>query len=197
MKMKLFFVIASIFLLGQGEARAFIPDEVSIDGQAVVMPIGRILLISRDNFIGAVKFLHNEERKDGLYSKYQYFEYENGTFRKIGEGVLFLKIPQKSFWYNLRSFFFHDIPSSFADKISFKSFEIYSNASDEFHSTVCFWDAAANPDVKVRLAPTPWMDILEVNLKDKKIRWFKHDKNRKQMIIHIDKLWEFGLLPIS
>ena len=187
----LLLIVASIISMGQGEARAFMSDEVSIDGQAVVMPIGRILLISRDNFVGAVKFLHNEERKDGLYSKYEYFEYENGAFKKIREGDLFLKIPKKTFWYNLRSFIFHDIPSSFADKITFKSFELYSNAADDFHSTVCFWNGEAIPDVKVRLAPTPWVGILEVNLKDQKIRWFMHDKNRKQMIIHIDKLWEF------
>lgn len=190
MKMMVFFIVASIFSLGQGKAMAIMLDEVSIDGQAVVMPIGRVLLISRDNFVGAVKFLHNEERKDGLYSKYENFEYENGAFRKIREGVVFRKIPKKSFWYNLRSFIFHDIPSSFADKITFKSFELYSNAADEFHSTVCFWDGAARPDVKVRLAPTPWMDILEVDLKDQKLRWFMHDKNRKQMIVHIDKLWD-------
>ena len=76
---------------------AITPDEVSVDGQAVVMPIGRVLLISRDNFVGATKFLHNEKRKDGVYSKYEYFEYENGAFRKSKEGVIFRKIPKQSF----------------------------------------------------------------------------------------------------
>lgn len=188
MKLFLFFIVASIFSLGQGEVMAIMPDEVSIDGQAVVMPVGRILLVSRGNFAGAVKFLHNEQRKDGVNSKYIYFEYENGAFRKKREGVIFRKISKQSFWYNLRTFIFHDIPSS--DKIKFRSFELTADAADDFHSTVCFWDAAAKPDVHVRLAPTPWKEVEEVNLLDPRIRWFGHDKKRERMVVPIEKIWD-------
>jgi hypothetical protein len=190
-RVMLFIAAVSILSLGQGEAMAIMPDEVSVDGQAVVMPVGRLLLVGKDSFVGAVKFLHNEERKEGVYSKYESFEYENGAFRKIREGVISRKIPpREKWWYKLRTFLFHDIPSSFADKLTFKSFELYAIAADEFHSTVCFWDKAAKPDVNVRLAPTPWKEISEVNLKDQKLRWFMHDNNRQRMVVHIDKLWD-------
>jgi len=190
MKMTVCFIVASIFL-GQGEAMAIMPEEVSVDGQAVVMPVGRVLLVRRDNFVGALKFLHNEERKEGVYSKYEYFEYENGAFRKIREGVISRKIPPSDkWWYKLRTFLFHDIPSSFADKLTFKSFELFAHATDGHHSTVYFWDGAANPDMKVRLAPTPWKEIEKVNLSDPRIIWFGHDDGRERRVIPIDRIWD-------
>ena len=68
-------------------------DGVGIASICVVMPVGRVLLIGRDNFVGAVKFLHNEERPDGTYSKYEYFEYEKGGFKKVGEGEVVSRNP--------------------------------------------------------------------------------------------------------
>ncbi len=185
----LFFIVASIFLLGQTKPMAVLPDEASVDGQAVVMPIGRVLLISRNDFIGAVKFLYNEKKKDGLYSTYEYFEYRNEAFGRIRGGVTSLKEAPRGFWHNIRRFIFHDIPSSFADKIKFNSFALYANATDEFHSTVCFWDGEAYPDLKVRLAPTPWKQIEEANLFDPRLRWFGYDKERERRVIPIDKIW--------
>jgi hypothetical protein len=189
MKTVMLLIAVSILSLGGGEAVAMDPEEVSVDGQAVVMPIGRVLLIGREGFVGAVKFLENEKKKDGLYSKYESFQFEKGSFTKIKEGVISLKIP-KGFWYNLRTFFFHDPPYSFADKLTFTSFDLFANAADDFHSTVCFWDGAANPDLKVRLAPTPWRDIGEVQLSDPRIRWVGLDKGRERRVTPIDKIWD-------
>jgi len=41
------------------------------------------------------------------------------------------------------------------------------------------------------LAPTPWENITEVNVSDKRIKWYRYDKNRKTIDIPvIDKLWD-------
>jgi hypothetical protein len=187
--MKLWLIFVACLFVWQGSAKAMTPDEVSIDEHAVVMPLGRVLLINRIDFIGAIIFVRNEEKMDYVSSKYEIFEYEKGGgFRKIIAGEIFRNTPQESFWYNLRSLFLHDIGK--AGRIKLRSFVLFADAGDESHSTVCFWDGAAKPDVKVRLAPTPWRDIREVKLSDPRIIWFGHDKGRERKVIPIDKIWD-------
>jgi hypothetical protein len=45
-------------------------------------------------------------------------------------------------------------------------------------------------DYGIELAPTPWTDIKEVNVKDPRIKWYKYDEKRERIFIPIDKLWE-------
>ncbi len=166
------------------------PNDVSIDGQAVVMPVGRVLLIERNDFRGAIKFVHNEIKEDGVYSKYELYERgEKGDFRKIKEGELFRKITKKNLWHNIRSLFFHDIGSK-AGRLTLKSFVLMADAWDELHSTVYFWDGDARPDVKVRFAPTPYKEIGEVKLSYPLIRWFSYDEKRERRVVPIDKIWD-------
>ncbi|HAR49063.1 hypothetical protein ER57_06780 [Smithella sp. SCADC] len=40
------------------------------------------------------------------------------------------------------------------------------------------------------LAPTPWTDIKDVNIKDPRIKWYRDDEKRERVFIPIDKLWE-------
>ncbi|GAB6269155.1 MAG: hypothetical protein STSR0002_18970 [Smithella sp.] len=40
------------------------------------------------------------------------------------------------------------------------------------------------------LAPTPWTDIKDVNIKDPRIKWYKYDEKRERFFIPIDNLWE-------
>jgi len=44
-------------------------------------------------------------------------------------------------------------------------------------------------DFGFELAPTPWTDIKEVDIKDPRVKWYRYDKNRERVFIHIDNLW--------
>jgi hypothetical protein len=182
-------IIVSSLLFSERDATAMTPEDVSVDPQAVVMPAGRVLLIKRNDFLGAIKFVRNEIRKDGVYSQYEYYEYEQGEFLKKRDDVIFRKVSKKGFWHNLRGLFFHGIPE--LGRIKLKSFVLFADAVDESHSTIYFWrDEAAKPDIKIQLAPTHLKNISQVNLNNKKIRWFGFDEKRERIITPIDRIWD-------
>jgi len=163
-------------------------DGVGIASFCVVTPVGRVLLIDRDNFVGAVKFLQNEERADGTYSKYEYFEYEKGGFRKVREGEVMLKNPSdvgKGGW------FFHHGPSELlGPPIKIGNFTLCAAAAGLEHATVYFWSKPHKVDQRVKMAPTPWKEIKEVDLPNPQIKWFSYDKEREWKVVPIDKLWD-------
>lgn len=159
---------------------------VEIVSTCIVMPVGRVLLISRNNFLGAVKFLQNEERSDGTYSKYEYFEYEKDKFKKVREGEVSLKTTSSG-----KGIFFHHGPNELAGPpLKLRDFSLFAHAGGKDHSTIYFANAQNKPDVKVRMAPTPWKDISEVNLRDPRIRWFAYSDKESRKVIPIDKIWD-------
>ena len=160
--------------------------EVEVTSICVVMPVGRVLLIGRNDFVGAVKFLHNEERPDGTYSKYEFFEFEKSGFRKIGEEELLLKNPSDG-----KGIFFHGSPSKLAGPpLKLRNFSLFAHAGGLSHSTVYFWSKPNKVDHKVRMAPTPWKEIGEVNLSDSRIKWFTYNDKESSKVIPIDKIWD-------
>jgi hypothetical protein len=168
------------------------PNGLGIKAHLIVMPVGRILLVQREDFIAVVKFLYNEERKEGVYSKYEYFAYEKEKgFMKVRDGVISLKEPSRGVWAKLKGFLsFHDNPFRYGDKLEFKNFELFAHPASGNHTTVYFWNKPNKVDSKVRLAPTPWNNVREIKLSDPRIKWFGYDEKRKWRVIPIDKLWE-------
>jgi hypothetical protein len=161
-------------------------DEVGLASNCVVMPVGRVLLISRENFVAAVKFLRNEERSDGIYSKYEYFDYEKGRFKKVRESEISLKKSSN----NKGGIFFHGSLNEVAGPpLKLRDFSLFAHAGELDHAIIYFANAQYRPDLKVRMAPTPWKDISEVNLSDPRIRWFAYDDKETWKIIPIDKIW--------
>ncbi len=167
-------------------------DGVGIASECVVMPVGRVLLISRDDFIGAVKFFPNEERPDGTYSKYECFEYERLQFRMLREGEVSFRKSSSGFWAKMKGFLsFHENPFKMAGPpLKFNNFSLFAVAGGGEHSTVYFWSAPNVPDLKVRMAPTPWREIEEIDLSDPRIKWFGYDDKESWNVIAIDKLWK-------
>jgi hypothetical protein len=156
---------------------------VGIGLDCVVMPFGRILLIGRDNFVGGLKFLHSEERRDGRYSQYEFFEYEKGGFRKTRIGEVSFKVPSS------KGFFFHKSPNTLGAPFKLKNFTLYLIAGGREHFTVYFWSRANKVDLRARMAPTPWEEIGEVDLSDARIRWLGYDEKRKWKVIPIQEIW--------
>lgn len=162
-------------------------DEVGIAPNCVVMPVGRVLLISGENFVGALKFLRNDERSDGIYSKYECFEHEKARFKKVRESEVSFKKSSD----NRGGIFFHGSPTELAGPpLKLRDFSLFAHARGKDHSIIYFADARYRPDLKVRMAPTPWKAISEVNLSDPRIRWFGYDEKRERKIIPIDKIWD-------
>ncbi len=187
------FVTASILPLVQGvmAQEPITPNSVGIASNCIVMPVGRILLIGRNDFVGVLKFLNNEKRNDGTYSKYEYFEYVDGGITKTREGVISRRKPTHGFLDKLRSILqIHDSPFRYGDKLEFNKFELHAHAAEEHHSTVYFWNRPNEPDLKVRMAPTPWKEIAEVKLFDPRIKWFTYDAKDSWRVVPIDKLWD-------
>jgi hypothetical protein len=186
MKILIFILMAPLAVMVtrvNAEQKIF-KDGVGINYDCVAMPVGRVLLIGRDNFLGAVKFLQNEERADGTYSKYDYFEYEKGGFWFRWQGQISLKK------YTGKGSFLHPIPYNDAgDPLRVGKFNLYAVAFKE-HSTVYFWSKPKKVDHKVRMAPTPWREIEEVKLSDPRIKWFAYDERREWKVIPIDKIWD-------
>ncbi len=158
-------------------------DGLRIDSDCIVMPLGRVLLISRGSFMGAVRFLHTEKRPDGIYTKYEYFEYEESGFSKVRQGELSFK-PSSG-----KGIFFHESPYKLGGPLRLRNFSLFTVGGKD-HSNIYFWSAPNKPDLKVRMAPTPWKDISEVNLTDSRIRWFAYDNKESRKVIQIDKIWE-------
>ncbi len=166
-------------------------EAVFLGPDVITMPQGRILLVSRNGFLGAIRFIRNEERPDGWYSKYEYYVYENGGgFRKVKEGSISYKKMVWNWWNKILYHYlqFHPNPYEGADRLGFDKFELFATVGTT-HSSLYFWSKAKVVDEKVRLAPTPWKEISEVDLNDKRIQWFKYDETRKRQIIQIDRLW--------
>ena len=185
------FVIAVAIEIGQVMAQKLADDAVYLGDDVITMPQGRILLVGRNDFLGAIKFIENEERLDGWYSKYEYYVHEEGGgFRKVKEGYISYKKIVWNWWTKLLYHYlqFHPNPYDYADRLRFDKFELIATAGTT-HSSVYFWSKARLVDDKVRLAPTPWKEFSEVDLNDKRIQWLKFDKARKGLIIQIDRLW--------
>jgi hypothetical protein len=190
--MKIIILIGIVMVLGLGQvmAKDLGPDELILEAEAIVMPVGRILLISRNDFLGGLKFIKNEERPEGMVSKYEYFDCQKGGFKKQREGEISYRKIEWNWWNTIKFKYLavHPNPFDYADKLEFGKFELFTSVGST-HSTVFFWSKARVIDKVARLAPTPWRDISEVNLNEKRIQWFKHDETRKKRIIQIDKLW--------
>ena len=186
MKMLIIFLLLGMLITPVMAQQKLFKDGVGIVSICIVMPVGRVLLINRENFMGAVKFFQNEERPDGTYSKYEYFEYETSGFKKAKEGEVLLRKPSSG-----KGMFFHHGPYEMAGPpLKLKNFSLFAHAAGTDHATVYFSNARYKPDSKVRMAPTPWKDISEVNLSDPRIRWFSYGNQESRKLIQIDKIWD-------
>jgi hypothetical protein len=166
-------------------------DEVGIDEHLIVMPAGRILLISRENFSCAIIFSESEIGKEGMRSKYEWFSYENGRFGKARTGYIWLRKQSDGIWEKIKGFLsLHDNPFRYGDEIEFTGFKLVAHPSGPGHSTVYFWNEPNEVDLKVRMAPTAWKSTQEGSPSGPAIRWFGYDKRRKWSRVEIEKVWD-------
>lgn len=162
-------------------------DEVMIRQHLISVPLGRILLVRNNSSYCSIKFTrigitnaeyisYYQPDKTGNFSK-ENVEIKNGKLiskEPVGIGRFAFSFgqkldiecgPLKLMWSGRRSVYFH---SSSQDK---------------------------RREVGVELAPTPWTDISQVNVFDRRIKWYWYDEKRETQVVPIDKLWPEAEAP--
>lgn len=187
-------------------------DEVGLYFSGVALPINKILLIRKKNKYCAMKFTRawfemDEERlkiyadriKEGGIgaesaidaSRKNYATYES-YFNKDGTASFFAGSVERRFGtasllpMQGRSFHFSYQPGNGCVECgSFKLLWDYNT----FVSFIPLGKGSSERDYGIELAPTPWSDIKDINVKDNRIKWYRYDKNRKREFIPIDRIW--------
>lgn len=191
------------------------PDEVGFYFRGISLPLNRIILIRKDKRYCALKFVSawiemDEERlklraddikKGGIiaetareaaekkYAAYKSYYHKDGIPVFTSEGIqqkegtaslLPLRGPFRPFVYQ---------PGNGCVECGeFKLLWAYKT----FVSFIPLGKSSSMRDYGIELAPTPWTEIKEINIKDPRIRWYRYDETRKKTFISIDKLWEDG-----
>jgi hypothetical protein len=156
---------------------------VGIGVNGIVIPTRRWLVVEKRGGKWTVRFSGSQvENQMG----YELYEFRGGEWRKIKDGVVILPVPEKGLFADLKGLFLH---SPTGDVIKFGSFSLFSVPKGENHGVLCFL-SPIKLDPEVRLAPTPWKEISEVNLSDPRIRWYTYDEKREWKVIPIDKIWD-------
>jgi hypothetical protein len=168
-----------------GEAGHPKNNEVHISKVAIVMPVGRVLLARKGSEYFAIKFIEfwTGKTKEDLYASYElyYNKSADGNFSSknivVKKGELSFPKPR-----GIGRFAF-----SFSHR-EIKCGDIILEWSGE--GSVHFYNENQEQgDYGVELAPTKWSNISEVDIHDKRLKWYRYDENRKRVNIPIDKLW--------
>lgn len=189
------------------------PSEVGIYSKGVEIPLNRILLIRKENQYCALKFIHawkemdeerlkvyaNDIKKGGIiaesareasekkYATYESYYQKDGTQNFTGENILRkegtaallpLRGPFRPFVYQ---------PGNGCVECGlFKLLWSYKTGV----VFIPLGKGSSMRDYGFELAPTPWIDIKEVNINDPRIKWYRYDEKRERIFIPIDKLWD-------
>jgi hypothetical protein len=163
-------------------------QNVIVSPNAIIMPLGNILLIRRDSDYGAIKFTKfwTGKAEQDLYATYESYYQDDKTGDFANRNVKFTKedlhSPKPSF-----SLFGH--PFAFGIKKEIKCGPIRLWWSGR--GTVYFFERGQREgDYGIELAPTKWTDISQINVSDPRLKWYRYDANRKDIRILIDELWE-------
>ena len=195
-----FFTISLIFTNGRasemGPNRETIygytpPDanDVRIAFSGVHMPQGRILLIHKDKEYCALKFIQCWVEKEGKerFATYEVYHQGDGTGDfsnknvKVTQGKASLLRPRGPFYPLLWQ------PGN--PEVECGSLKL----AWDYSGFVCFFGRYQSPgEYGIKLAPTPWTDISQVNVLDPRLKWYGYDRQRKSIDIPIDKLFEGG-----
>ena len=178
------FSIMAIIIAGKSFASEY-SDMVKITPVGIKMPLNRFLLVRKDSAYGALKFkkFWTGKTENDFFAKYESYYQPNKTGNfldkdaEFSEGELSFPKPR-----GIGRFAF-----SFGNKdIRFGSFVLfwYGEGSVYFYGS-----HQPEGDYGIELAPTKWTNISEVNVFDNRLKWYRYDPNRPNVIINIDDIW--------
>ena len=189
MRKYIFCLVMILIMLGGGLAVSNQGD-VQLAPNAIGMPVGRILLIRKDNNYCAVKFTQNWTGKTDYDQHAEYESYYQGdkTGNLISKNVKYRK---EEVYYTKPSFSIFGHPVRIGAKRDIRCGPVELWWSAGHHLTFVYYNRhdQNQRDYGIELAPTPWTTISEVNVFDPRIKWYRYDEKRKDLTIPIDKLW--------
>lgn len=168
---------------------SLITNYVRIEVGGVYMPIGRFLLLRRKNELCAVKFtkVWNEDPGTRIkkYAKYISYYQNDGSGNLLSPNVKVTEGQSSELPFRAWTRLFIWQPGMMYVqcgplKISWGDYSFVSACEE----------GDPHFDRAFEFAPTPLENINDVNVSDKRIKWYRYDKNRKTIDIHIDKLRE-------
>jgi len=163
------------------------PNEVHLAFSGVEVPLGRMLLIRKHSEYCALKFTRcwTDKGEKEKYAAYEVYYQSDGTGDFFNKNVKFFE--GKAFCLPWRGPFYPLKWQPGKPEVKCGSL----NLLWEYKGFVCFFERSDEPgEYGIELAPTPWTDIKEVDIKDPRIKWYRYDAKRKNVNIPIDKLWE-------
>lgn len=175
---------------GQEDSRTSVAEEVGIGGNAIQMPLGRILLVRKESQYCAVKFTEAWKGKteSARLANYESYYQGDGTGGFSSKNVQFTKgtlVSRQSVLGRL-----YPVPFGHQNKeIKCGPIKLYWTMGwVYFHHLI----KEKEGDYGIELAPTKWTDISQVNVFDPRLKWYRYDGKRKDIYIPIDQLWEDG-----
>ncbi len=167
--------------------------DVIIGPSGIAMPLQRILLIQANSCYCAIKFIKAyTEQVQGEYSGEYFATYESwwqddgtGDFSK--SNVLFKR---DDLWWRLPI----GIGRLWLIMRYRKDIKCGPVTLEWWRQTVILWTPKKiNEKVKtIHFAPTPWVSISEVNVRDPRIIWYYQKPDLPEIRIPIDQLWKHG-----
>jgi hypothetical protein len=162
-------------------------SEAIVYPNCISVPIARILLARDKSGYCEIKFINGGTTSAEYISYYQ--PDNTGKFNKknveIKNGKLISKEP-----VGIGRFAF-----SFGQMLDIECGPLKlmwsGRSSVYFHSST----QDKQREIGVELAPTPWTDISQVNVFDRRIKWYWYDEKRRDIFIPIDKLWPEAEAP--
>ncbi|MFC1867173.1 hypothetical protein ACFL0H_03460 [Thermodesulfobacteriota bacterium] len=161
-------------------------NDVVIAPNAIIMPLGRILLVRKSSKYCAIKFIKfwTGQTDEDMYAEYESYYKSDNLINWSNEDVEFrkgtLSAPKPR---GLGRFAF-----SFGNRninCGFTKLQWSGKGSVYFYK-----EGWKQDDYGIEIAPTIWTDILQVNIHDERIKWYRFDNNRKRVTKPVDKIWE-------
>jgi hypothetical protein len=160
-------------------------ENIKIYSNVIVMPANRFVLVRDNNKYCAIKFLRFWKSKKSNRDFAEYIRYYQQNvidlFTEATSKQDILKRP--------RTFGIGRLQIGFDKNMEIDCQEIKlfwgSNGSVYFHS----FTQKGGEDYGIEIAPTIWKKINDIDISDKRIKWYKFDKDRKEKNVMINELW--------
>lgn len=178
-----------------GDAEPLGANDVHIGKTAIVMPIGRILLVRKGSDYCAIKFIklwsENQSQSNTIFIAKGSDEYAICDLYYQGDNTG--KFDKKNVEYKRKELSFLKPRGIGRFAFSFGNREIKCGPIELLWSgkgAVHFYGGNQKQgDYGIELAPTKWTDISQVNVFDLRLKWLKYDENRTRMNVPVDNLW--------
>lgn len=176
-----------ILILFWNPLYAYGPNEVDIHGRAIIFPLNRILLVQRADYLGALIFISYEKSTEGDMTRYRSYKRSAGGWREENEGTIGFKSLTWAQWL-LGALGSHTQVLSRIKPLELNGFSLLAHPTEDGKCVAVYYGLdPEEPDRGVKIAPTPWRTIEEVNMKELRLKWYSSTSQAET--IKMEELW--------